>query len=95
MTRAWQAMMGIFRSAAVVAIMLGFGTAGCQCLQRESSQQALSERATVLAADNARRIATGDLDGDRQPELVMVDAQVFQVADLIVVCKNGSKVVRL
>lgn len=75
-------VLSIARSAAVFAIVLGAGTAGCQCSKPESTRQAISEEAVARAIGTAQRIASGDLDGDRQPELVMVDAQSLRVSDL-------------
>lgn len=94
MSRSGQAVWGITLSAAVVALVLGFGAAGCECSSREGSQravleQAVSEQAIALAADNAHRIAAGDLSGDGRPEIVSVDAHALRVADL-----NGRELAR-
>jgi hypothetical protein len=42
----------------------------------------VSDETIARTVGNPQRIAVGDLDGDRRPELVMVDAERLRVADL-------------
>lgn len=74
------------------ASLLLIGLPGCRCSPPESSKPQGFHFEEVLAreAAQAHRVATGDLNADGRPELVIADSQALRVVDL-----SGAELARL